>query len=373
LQEKSHISLFEEFLQNIRKSKITLASIVFIFSMTFLSVFAYLIINDNSPDANHQLPDLALLKAGETRKVLKLPNELVDEEQGSWWSGYPKNYIEQPFDSIDFESDQAILTINGRKKPIAYQQILSSYLPSQSIDEISSKVSTNHIYTKTFWLGSDRYGRSITSRLILGIRVSMMAGFLAVLVSLFIGVTVGALGGYYGGWIDNIVMYFINVTWAIPTLLLVFAIVLALGRGMHIIFLAIGLTMWVDVARIVRGQVKETKEMLYVSAAKAMGQRDLTIIFRHIIPNIIGPILVITAANFATAILIEAGLSYLGFGINPPTPSLGNMLNENYGYALSGNVIIALAPAVVVSLLVLAFNLLGSGLRDVFDVKEDKR
>ena len=142
---------------------------------------------------------------------------------------------------------------------------------------------------------------------------------------------------------------------------------------MGIIFLAIGLTMWVDVARIVRGQVMEAKNLLYVQAAKSLGQRELVILFKHILPNIMGPILVITAANFATAILVEAGLSYLGFGINPPTPSLGNMLNENYGYALSGNYTIAFAPAVVVSVLVLCFNLLGTGLRDMFDIKQDSR
>ena len=365
-------TLFEEFIYKLSKSKVTLASLFFIFLMSFLSLFAYLIISDNSPNANNQLPDLALLKAGESSKILRMPNDVSRDETSSWWSGYPKKYIEQPFDSIYFESDQVLIVINGRNKVIPFAQILDSVLSAANKTEIIAKIKKDHIYTKTFWLGSDRYGRSISSRLILGIRVSMMAGLLAVLVSLLIGVTVGALGGYYGGWIDNIVMYFVNVIWAIPTLLLVFAIVLALGRGMHIIFLAIGLTMWVDVARLVRGQVKETKEMLYISAAKALGQTENKIILKHILPNIIGPILVITAANFASAILIEAGLSYLGFGINPPTPSLGNMLNENYGYALSGNIVIAVAPAIVVSLLVLAFNLLGSGLRDVFDVNEEK-
>jgi ABC-type dipeptide/oligopeptide/nickel transport system permease subunit len=351
------------------KSKVTLFSLLFILLVSAISVFAYLLIGDSSPNANNQLPELALRKAGNKSKILVIDNA-QETEGGSWWSGYPKSYIEQGFDSISYEAKEVIISMNGRKKPIPYERVFgSSYAPNKSSNEYKLLIENDRIRTKTYWLGSDRYGRSISSRLILGIRVSLMAGLLAVLVSLMIGVLVGALGGYYGGWVDSIIMYFVNVTWAIPTLLLVFAIVLALGRGMEIIFLAIGLTMWVDVARLVRGQVKEAKEMLYVQAAKSIGQTDITIIFKHILPNIMGPILVITAANFATAILIEAGLSYLGFGINPPVPSLGSMLNENYGYALSGNLSIALAPAITVSLLVLAFNLLGSGLRDVFDVK----
>ncbi len=153
--------------------------------------------------------------------------------------------------------------------------------------------------------------------------------------------------------------------------MLVFAIVLAFGRGLGIIFLAVGLTMWVDVARIVRGQVKKIKEEQFVQAAKSIGVKDFRILFKHILPNIIGPILVIGAANFATAILIEAGLSYLGFGVRPPTPSIGNMLNEHYGYAISGKPALALVPAITIMLMVLSFNLLGSGLRDVFDVKDN--
>jgi len=152
--------------------------------------------------------------------------------------------------------------------------------------------------------------------------------------------------------------------------LLVFDIVLAFGRGVGIIFLAVGLTMWVDVARIVRGQVLKTKQEQYIVAARSLGYGSLRVIFKHILPNIIGPILVIAAANFATAILLEAGLSYLGFGIKPPAPSIGNMLNENYGYALSNKPFLAIVPAVTIMLLVLSFNLVGSGLRDIFDVKQ---
>ena len=127
--------------------------------------------------------------------------------------------------------------------------------------------------------------------------------------------------------------------------------------------------MWVDVARIVRGQIMSLKEIQYVEAAKSMGFKTWRIIIRHILPNILGPVMVIAAANFAMAILIEAGLSYLGFGIKPPTPSWGTMLNENYGYALSGKPFLALIPALAIMLMVLAFNLVGNGFRDALDVK----
>jgi peptide/nickel transport system permease protein len=145
--------------------------------------------------------------------------------------------------------------------------------------------------------------------------------------------------------------------------------VLALGRGIGIIFLAVGLTMWVDVARVVRGQVLAIKQLSFVEAAKSMGIGQRSIIFRHILPNLMGPLLVLMAGNFATAILLESGLSYLGFGVQPPAPSWGNLLNENYGYALSGKPLLAIAPALTIALTVLAFNLIGNGLRDALDEK----
>jgi peptide/nickel transport system permease protein len=220
-----------------------------------------------------------------------------------------------------------------------------------------------------FWLGTDKYGRCMLSRLLLGFRVSLTVGLIAVFISLTLGILIGALGGYLGGRIDDLVMLVINTTWSIPTLLLVFAVVLALGRGIGIIFLAVGLTMWVDVARVVRGQVLAIKQLSFVEAAKSMGIGQRSIIFRHILPNLMGPLLVLMAGNFATAILLESGLSYLGFGVQPPAPSWGNLLNENYGYALSGKPLLAIAPALTIALTVLAFNLIGNGLRDALDEK----
>jgi len=160
-----------------------------------------------------------------------------------------------------------------------------------------------------------------------------------------------------------------NVIWGIPTLLLVFAITLVLGKGFWQVFIAVGLTMWVSVARLVRGQVLNVRELEYVEAAKALGFSNARIIARHIIPNIIGPVMVIAASNFASAIVIEAGLSFLGVGVQPPQPSWGLMVKENYNFIITQNPMLALAPGFAIMLLVLAFNLFGNGLRDALNVR----
>ena len=354
--------------KNIRKqvlsNPIMATALLTILLAAIFSVFAYIIIEDNSPNSNNQLPEISLKPPGFSTKALLLNNNIDIAKQTFFqrlFSGKEKPFYEQPFKELKEGNGLIeILTHFDQIKYIAYKD-LYHYENKTSLP----------VTEKYFLLGTDKYGRSIASRLLLGVRISLAVGFLAVVISITIGIALGAIGGYFGGWIDQLVLYLINVTWSIPTLLLVFAIVLAFGRGIGIIFLAVGLTMWVDVARIVRGQVKKTKEDEYVTAARSLGYNSGRIIFHHILPNIIGPILVIAAANFATAILLEAGLSYLGFGIKPPAPSIGNMLNENYGYALSNKPFLAIIPAITIMLLVLSFNLVGSGLRDIFDVKEN--
>ena len=343
-----------------------MGGLIFIIITTFLSLFAYLLVGDQSPNANNQKAEIALKSPGFHSNGILLHNYRFDDEIGF----FSKLLFgaEEPFDWYPIKSAKVVnegvevVSHYDKSKVIPLEDLYHPFVENDLKD---------HITRRKFWLGTDRYGRSISSRLILGIRISLLVGFLAVIISLGVGIFIGSIGGYYGGWIDRVVMYMINVMWSIPTLLLVFAIVLAFGRGLGIIFLAVGLTMWVDVARIVRGQVKKIKEEQFVQAAKSIGVKEFRILFRHILPNIIGPILVIGAANFATAILIEAGLSYLGFGVRPPTPSIGNMLNEHYGYAITGKPALALVPALTIMLMVLSFNLLGSGLRDVFDVRDE--
>ncbi|RYD80438.1 MAG: ABC transporter permease [Sphingobacteriales bacterium] len=231
------------------------------------------------------------------------------------------------------------------------------------------KVEKNHIYKRFYWLGTDRFGRDMLSRLVLGTRISLGVGFISVIISLAVGMALGAMAGFFRGWVDAVIQWIINVVWSIPTFLWVMAISLVLGRGFWQVFIAVGLTMWVEVARLVRGQILSARELEYVQAAKALGFGSSRIIYKHLLPNILGPVLVIAAANFASAILLEAGLSFLGVGVQPPSPSWGMMINDHYGYIVVDAAYLAILPGLAIALLVLAFNLLGNGLRDALDVK----
>ena len=189
------------------------------------------------------------------------------------------------------------------------------------------------------------------------------------MISLVIGILLGALSGFFKGWVDNLIVWFINVVWSIPTLLLVIAITFALGKGFWQVFIAVGLTMWVEVARVVRGQILSIREKEFVEAGRALGFKNSRIIFRHILPNVMGAVIVISAANFASAILMEAGLSFLGIGVQPPMPSWGMMIKENYGYIILDAAYLAILPGLAIMIVVLAFMIMGNGLRDALDVK----
>ncbi|MFM7218268.1 MAG: ABC transporter permease [Bacteroidota bacterium] len=240
-----------------------------------------------------------------------------------------------------------------------------------TVDELAITVMQSQVVQRTFWLGTDRYGRDMLSRLLVGTRVTFIVGLVAVLISLLVGVLLGGLAGYFRGRTDRIVLWLINVVWSVPTLLLVIAITLVLGKGFTQVFIAVGLTMWVDVARIVRGQLFAVRELDFVSAGKSMGFSDSRILFRHMLPNIIGPVLVVAASNFSTAILLEAGLSFLGIGAQPPTPSWGSMIKENYGFIiLPDSAYLAILPGVAILLLTLAFTFVANGLRDALDTRK---
>ena len=220
----------------------------------------------------------------------------------------------------------------------------------------------------TYHLGSDRYGRDFLSRLMAGSAISLSVAGIAVAISLIIGLFLGAWAGFKGGRVDAVVSWFLQVVWTVPTLLMVLAITLAFGKGFWQVFVAIGLTMWVEVARIVRGQFMSLRELEYVQAAQALGLSDFRIMFRHVLPNALGPIIVVAAANFAAAILIEAGLSFLGVGARIPVPSWGNIVKEHYHLLTTDLAWLAVFPGALIASLVLAFTWVGDGFRNAFDL-----
>ncbi len=331
-----------------------------------IAVFAYWFSPDSSPFANRMIVEIGGEKPGFTKKFLKIPSAQKKESVSLFERllyGKPDQFQYLPVNSVGTKGDSLVV-----KQYIGEDAEIETSFAIHQITKNPDAVLAS-VETKTFYLGTDRYGRDILSRLLIGVRVSLGVGLITVIISLTIGVLLGAFAGYFRGRTDDIIMWFINVIWSIPTLLLVFAITLMLGKGFWQVFIAIGLTMWVNVARIVRGQILSVRELEYVEAAKALGYSSGRILFRHILPNIMGPLLVVAASNFASAIVIEAGLSFLGIGVQPPQPSWGLMIKENYNFIITHNPMLALAPGFAIMLLVLAFNLLGNGLRDALAVK----
>ena len=346
--------------KRLRKNKGAIFGIIVIGLAVIVAIFAYFLASDSSPFANRIILEIGGNKPGFRQTFILANKERIAASPSLFKrliSGKEDNYYYIPITSYQKTGDSIVV-----------QQFIDEGITERKSFHLNA-VAPDPIVETRFLLGTDKYGRDILSRLIVGTRVSLSVGLITVIISLSIGLVLGSLAGYFRGKTDDMIMWFINVIWSIPTLLLVFAITLALGKGFWQVFIAVGLTMWVSVARLVRGQVLAVRELEYIEATRALGFSNARTIVKHIWPNIMGPVMVIAASNFASAIVIEASLSFLGIGVQAPQPSWGLMIKENYNFIITQNPMLALAPGFAIMLLVLAFNLLGNGLRDALNVR----
>jgi peptide/nickel transport system permease protein len=347
----------KSFFYKFSRNKGAVVGFFIILVFLFVAIFGYLLAMDDSTNANRMVLEIASKSPGYSLDVIEIKSNKKNPTFFSRIiSGMPEPTVVIPIESFIRRNDTLFV-----KKLIDDSVTESVIIPEKTEDK------TVTVKKMTFWLGTDRFGRDILSRLILGTRVSLGVGFIAVLVSTLIGLLFGAVSGYYRGISDQIISWLIQVVWSLPSVLLVFAITLSLGKGLWVIYVSVGLTLWVNVARLVRGQVMSIREMNYVESAKAMGISSFRILYRHVLPNLSGPLIVIAAGNFATAILLEAGLSFLGIGVQSPQPSWGLMIKENYNFLITQKPLLAIIPGFAIMLLVLGVNLAGNGIRDAVD------
>ncbi len=347
--------------QKFKKNSLGVVAATFIIFVTLLAIFAYVLAPDNVANANQMHLAIHTKPPGFEVQMLRIPIQNVAKKNSfkKFLFGDAVRFEELPILSYETQGNSiTVIPYQGTKNALVKSYSLSLWQDNKPI-----------IKARKFYLGTDKYGRDLLSRLLIGTRISLSIGFVAVFISLLIGLILGAVAGYYGGKIDALIMWFINISWSIPTLLLVIAITLALGKGFWQVFIAVGLTMWVDIARMVRGQVMSVKKQQYVAAGEALGFADFRIISKHILPNIMAPVIVMAAANFAAAILIESGLSFLGVGAQAPMPSWGGIIKDHYQYIILGKPYLAIIPGLAIMSLVMAFMLIGNALRDALDVK----
>ena len=364
-------------LREFRRNPAAMAGLGWISLVALAAMLGYLITPDSSPMANHQQLEIAAQKPGFAIERLKLPIENPPGRPGLFRRmlfGRPLSYHSLPVTDYHIKDSMLYFThfsgdfsVEGMRDSLPLSSLSAKYSRIGTSSETEDYFLSHHLKKQRFLLGTDRFGRDMLSQLIIGARVSLSVGLIAVVISLIIGLSLGSLAGYVRGRTDDVIVWFINVIWSVPSLLLVIAISFALGRGFWQVFIAVGLSMWVEVARLVRGQMLSLREKEFAEAARALGLPSRRIIFRHLLPNIMGPVIVVSAANFASAILIEAGLSFLGMGVQPPMPSWGTMIREHYGFIILDKAYLAIWPGLAIMSLVLSFMLIGNGLRDALE------
>lgn len=316
-----------------------------------LGLLGYSITPDASVDANQIMPEWSSLSPGETVKFVQ--KQRVKEKSVFFWLLGDDGLGEVV--SISQTHPMSL-----KNKNLTFFNEKRGLQMTVGLDSIEGKA----IQSRKFILGSDRFGRDIFSRLVIGTRVSLSIGFLAMMLSLIIGVFIGLVAGYFGGKLDLFLTWVITVFWSVPTLLIALGLSFFLGKGYFQVLLATGLSSWVEVARVVRGQTMQLRNREFVLSSKITGFSSFHIMFKHILPNLKGSLTVLATTNFAAAILLEAGLGFLGLGVAPPTPSWGIMVKENLGYLVIDKAYLAIIPGLAIMLLVMAFNLMSMGIKD---------
>lgn len=393
-------SPFQKIKSRFRKNTIAMISLFFILAWAFAAVFCYVLVPDKTPDTNRMNLAISNQPPGFKVTVLKFKRNEPEDETfflKKIFMGWKSSYDEVAVSSFRIDSSFVVYSeysATGDKMPEqkittadalyalnpnvpvymnrdALYEFIDGTSEAASYFEMKNYFLKENVSEKKFLLGTDRFGRDLLSRIIAGSRITLSVGLIAVIISLLLGIFFGSVAGYFGSKTDQFVMWLMNIIWSIPTLLLVISITLVLGKGFTMVFVAVGFTMWVDVARIVRAEIISISKKEFVQAAQTMGFKNYRIILHHILPNIMGPVLVVAAGNFATAVLLESGLSFLGIGAQPPTPSWGSMIKDNYGYIImQGYAYLAILPGLTIMLLTIALTFVANGLRDAIDSRQ---
>ena len=339
-------------LRNLLRHKYFLTGAIICGGFVLLSFLGYGITLDATPQANRLMPEWSQLKPGSQKYGVLLKRKA---ERSFWY------WLIGDEGAADVLSVSGEVTLGKDSISFVYEKT------GMPMRVAKSDLQSEEPASFRFLLGTDNFGRDILSRLIIGARISLSIGFLAMLLSLIIGIGIGLSAGYFGGRVDAVLSWLITVFWSIPTLLLALGLSVFMGKGYYQVLIATGLSTWVEVARIVRGQTLQLKNQEFVLFAKITGFSNMRILLKHILPNLTGSLTVLATTNFASAILLEAGLGFLGLGVAPPTASWGIMVKENLGYLVLDQAYLAIIPGLAIMILVMAFNLMSMGIREVLE------